>query len=187
MSLVEVSTEKLGAEFDLRYASHNNFTGNRVYKTDKFLLHPEAARRLKQASEIAQSMGYKFKIFDGFRPIEAQAVLYKYAPYPEFVSSPEAGALTHCRGIAVDLTLVEFRSGKELEMGTEFDAFTTASYQGSLGVSQQAQRNRAMLLGIMTLCGFEYLETEWWHFQLPGYSSYKIYDQYFMGLRINDF
>ncbi len=186
MALVEVSPQKLNLIKDLRYAGENNFTGKPIYKTAKLLLHYETAKKLADASQLANSLGYKLMIFDAFRPVEAQAVLYKYAPYPEFVSSPETGALTHCRGVAVDLTLVDNHSGAQLDMGTEFDAFTEASYQGSTQVNQQAQRNRAMLLGIMTLCGFDYLETEWWHFQLRRYHNYPVYNQYFMGPKINE-
>jgi D-alanyl-D-alanine dipeptidase len=69
-------------------------------------------------------------------------------------------------GAAVDLTLVDTTSGRELDMGTGFDDMRPASWHGDTGVSVQAQRNRVTLLGLMTAAGFDFFRNEWWHYQL---------------------
>jgi D-alanyl-D-alanine dipeptidase len=68
-------------------------------------------------------------------------------------------------GAAVDLTLID-AAGAELEMGTPFDAFTPLSHHGALEISPTAQRNRAILLGLMTAAGWDFYRNEWWHYQL---------------------
>ena len=93
-------------------------------------------------------LGLRFRIFDALRPSEAQWALWAHSPDPEFLADPRRGS-PHSRGVAVDLTLVD-RDGQALDMGTEFDAFTPLSHHGNLDVGAEAQRNRALLLGIMT-------------------------------------
>ncbi|MEM6491972.1 MAG: M15 family metallopeptidase, partial [Pseudomonadota bacterium] len=98
--------------------------------------------------------------------LEAQAALYAAAPDPTFVSNPETGAIPHCRGAAVDLTLIERATETVLDMGAGFDEFTTRSWHGDLSISPEAQRNRALLLGLMSAAGWDFYAKEWWHYQL---------------------
>jgi D-alanyl-D-alanine dipeptidase len=56
-------------------------------------------------------------------------------------------------------------AGLPLDMGTHFDAFTPLSHHGA-DVSPDAQRNRHLLLGIMSTAGWDFYSKEWWHFQL---------------------
>jgi D-alanyl-D-alanine dipeptidase len=79
-------------------------------------------------------------------------------------ADPRRGS-PHSMGAAVDLTLID-AAGKELDMGTGFDAFTPLSYHGVTDISAEAQRNRAILLGIMTAAGWDFFRNEWWHYQL---------------------
>jgi D-alanyl-D-alanine dipeptidase len=69
-------------------------------------------------------------------------------------------------GAAVDLTLVDAEDGRALDMGTGFDDMRPASWHGDTTVSADAQRNRALLLGLMTAAGFDFFRNEWWHYQL---------------------
>ncbi|MGH7089198.1 MAG: M15 family metallopeptidase, partial [Stellaceae bacterium] len=71
----------------------------------------------------------------------------------------------HSRGAAVDLTLID-ADGAELEMGTGFDAFTPLSHHGTTALPIAAQRNRMLLLGLMTAAGWDFYRNEWWHYQL---------------------
>jgi len=99
-------------------------------------------------------------------------VLWNAFPDPEFVADPRRGS-PHSRGVAVDLTLVD-RGGRELEMGTGFDDFTTRSHHGALDIPPEAQRNRAILLGLMTAAGWDFYRNEWWHYQVFNARSYPL-------------
>jgi D-alanyl-D-alanine dipeptidase len=162
--LVDIATALPDAVIDIRYATADNFTGAPVYAKAKALLHPDAMEKLKKAAEIAARFGYRLKIFDAFRPAEAQQKLWNHTPDPEFLCPPDIGS-PHSRGVAVDLTLLD-AAGNELDMGTGFDEFTPLSHHGNAGVSLEAQKNRLLLMGIMTTAGWDFYRNEWWHYQL---------------------
>ena len=158
---------------DIRYATPDNFTGKPVYSEAAAYLHEAAYDRLKQACFLAAQLGYRLKVFDAFRPLEVQQALWNHTPNPEFLSNPETGSCPHCRGVAIDLTLID-QQGQELEMGTEFDAFTPKSHHGNTDISLEAQHNRFLLLGVMTAAGWDYYRNEWWHYQLFDARSYPL-------------
>lgn len=162
--LVPIRPEE-GFLLDIRYATEDNLAGRPIYARPVALLLPEAHRRLRHAAALAAALGLRIKVFDAFRPIEAQQVLWDAVTDKRFVADPRGGGV-HPRGAAVDLTLVD-EAGAELDMGTGFDAVTELSAHGALAVSATAQRNRALLLGIMVAAGFEPYLQEWWHYQLP--------------------
>jgi len=162
--LVEITPDSHGVELELAYATGNNFTGRPVYARAVCYLHSEAEALLRRAGELCAVQGLRIKIFDAFRPAEAQWALWEHTPDPEFLADPRRGS-PHSRGVAVDVTLVD-PMGRELEMGTGFDAFTPRSHHADMGVSAIAQRNRAMLLGLMTAAGWDYYRNEWWHYQM---------------------
>ena len=164
MSLIEIVPEKYGVEISIEYATDNNFTGQPVYQRAGCYLHPEAEELLCAAIELAKALSLRLKIFDAFRPSEAQWVLWNHTPDPDFLADPKRGS-PHSRGAAVDLTLID-ESGRALDMGTPFDAFTPLSHHGNQEVSTRAQRNRALLIGLMTTAGWDFYRNEWWHYQL---------------------
>jgi D-alanyl-D-alanine dipeptidase len=172
MNLVELLPGRSGLLLDLAYARADNVTGKPIYARARCFLHPAAAALLDRAAELARPHGLRFKIFDAYRPPEAQWVLWNAFPNPEFVADPRR-ANAASRGAAVDLTLVD-GSGRELEMGTPFDDFTAASHHGSLAVPVEAQRNRALLLGLMTAAGWDFYRNEWWHYQLFQARNYPL-------------
>jgi zinc D-Ala-D-Ala dipeptidase len=157
---------------DIRYASANNFTGAPIYKKPEAWLHKEAFLLLNKAAEIAASQGYKIRIFDAYRPIEVQQALWNHTPDPEFLSDPSTGSVPHCRGVAVDLTLV--KDDVDLDMGTEFDEFSVRSHHGYMDFSAEIIRNRLILMGIMTTAGWDFYRNEWWHYQLFKPREYEI-------------
>lgn len=164
MSLVEITTETHDVEISIEYATANNFTGQPVYRRAGCYLHGEAEALLREAINLAAALSLRFKIFDAFRPSEAQWVLWNHTPDPDFLADPNRGS-PHSRGAAIDLTLID-TSGRALDMGTPFDAFTPLSHHGNPDVSIDAQRNRALLIGIMTTAGWDFYRNEWWHYQL---------------------
>lgn len=171
--LVEITEAQHGVRIALAYATAENFTGEPVYKADaRCYLHPEAAKCLYKAVEIARIQGYGITIFDAYRPTEVQWALWNHTPDPEFLADPRRGS-PHSRGVAVDLTLTD-ADGSELDMGTPFDFFDARSHHGNLGVSAAAQRNRLLLMGIMTTAGWDFYRNEWWHYQLFNSREYPL-------------
>jgi len=164
MALIEINPKTHNVILDIKYATNDNFTHAPVYSQPQCHLHEEAEGLLRDAIEIADKLGYRFRIFDAFRPAEAQWKLWNHTHDPEFLSDPRRGS-PHSRGAAVDLTLVDL-DGNDLDMGTSFDAFTPLSHHGNSGISIEAQQNRILLMGIMTTAGWDFFRNEWWHYQL---------------------
>jgi D-alanyl-D-alanine dipeptidase len=170
--LTPITEKDFHVLLDIRYATADNFTGAPVYARPVCFLHPEAAAALARAVALAATQGLRLRIFDGYRPTEVQQLLWDHTPDPEFLAPPVRGS-AHSRGVAVDLTLTDAH-GVDLEMGTAFDAFTPLSHHGVLEISAEAQRNRALLLGIMTAAGWDFYRNEWWHYQLFSARSYPL-------------
>jgi len=169
MSLIEITRESHGVEIDLAYATSANITGKPVYTAPICYLHAEAAALLVRTVDLAGRLGLRVKIFDAFRPEEAQWLLWEARPDPEFLADPRRGS-PHSRGAAIDLTLLDGAgldgAGNELDMGTGFDAFTPRSHHANTEIPVEAQRNRFLLLGIMSAAGWDFYSKEWWHYQL---------------------
>jgi zinc D-Ala-D-Ala dipeptidase len=173
MSLLPIVAADHGVDIELAYATANNFTGRPIYRQARCYLHADAAAALDRAVVLARAQGYRLRIFDAYRPTEAQWVMWNHTPDPEFLADPRRGS-PHSRGVALDLTLLD-RESRELDMGTGFDAFTPLSHHGSLEISQPAQANRSTLLGIMTAAGWDFYRNEWWHYQLFNSRRYPLY------------
>lgn len=163
-SLVEIAGPDYPVLIDMRYASPANITGLPIYKRAGCFLNPEAATLLRRAIALAAQMELRLKVFDAFRPTEAAWALWNHNPDPNFLADPRKGS-PHSRGAAVDVTLVDAQ-GRDLDMGTDFDAFTPLAFHGNLDITPSQQRNRALLLGIMTAAGWDFYRNEWWHYQL---------------------
>lgn len=176
MSLVDISPPAFDLVITLAYATPDNLTGRPFYRADaRPYLHPDAAECLRAAIDLARPLGYKLKVFDAYRPVEGQWVLWHASSDPEFVADPKGGG-PHNRGVALDVTLLD-AEGRELDMGTGFDALTPRSHHGRIDVPVDAQRNRLLLLGLMTAAGFEFYKNEWWHYQLFNARGYPVVDQ----------
>lgn len=171
MSLVKITASDAYV-IDLAYATINNFTGKKIYQTPICYLHPDAAACLERVVALLEPLGLRIKILDAFRPTEAQQMLWDCVPNEMYVANPAKGS-PHSRGVAIDLTLVD-ESGCELDMGTPFDDFTEKSHHQNLDISIVAQKNRLLLLGVMTAAGWDFYQNEWWHYQLFQSKSYDL-------------
>jgi len=164
MTLLPIARPDFDVEICIAYASSENFTGHAIYKRPGCYLHEDASKLLSRAIDLAKPLGLRFKIFDAFRPAEAQWVLWNHTPDPDFLSDPRRGS-PHSMGVAIDLTLID-SSGDELDMGTGFDDFTPQAHHGALDITVEGQRNRAVLLDLMTAAGWDFFQNEWWHYQM---------------------
>ena len=169
MSLIEIHPSS-SCLIDLGYGHADNFTGQKIYTHPRCYLHKEAAEKLQTAEKMAANLGYALKIFDAFRPTEAQWKLWEICPNPMYIADPRRGS-NHSRGIAVDLTLVD-ALGQELDMGTPIDDLTERSHHFRHDISPEAQKNRFILLGIMAGAGWDHYKYEWWHYQLFNVQDY---------------
>jgi D-alanyl-D-alanine dipeptidase len=170
---------------EIRYHSTYNFIGDRIdgYEEPCALLTIEAARALKAVSSEMIVQGYRLKIFDAYRPacavkhfvlwgIEDQDLRMKPYFYPDlekqelFVKGYIAKQSSHSRGSTVDLTLLDMRTGKELDMGGPFDLFSEVSHPDYRGITEEQYANRMLLRRAMLRNGFAPLDCEWWHFAL---------------------
>lgn len=170
--LIKLSNGDSDILLDIRYATTNNFTEKQIYARSECYLNSVAYEHLMIAVELAKKLDLKIKIFDAFRPKESQEKLWNYFPNPNFIAPPKKGS-PHSRGAAIDMTLVD-KNNTELDMGTEFDEFSTLSYHGSKYISSKAFKNRNLLLGIMISSGWDFFRNEWWHYQLFKSKSYPL-------------
>ena len=170
---------------EIRYFSTYNFIGDRIdgYEEPIALLARDAARALKAVSSEMIVKGYRLKIFDAYRPatavrhfilwgIEDQDIRMKPYFYPEvekeelFSRGYIAKQSSHSRGSAVDLTLLDMQTGKELDMGSPFDLFSERSHPDCRDVTDEQYENRMFLQKAMVRNGFQPIDCEWWHFSL---------------------
>lgn len=163
LTLVDLETSGLDLDFDIAYATAENVTGAPIYKRARALLRPEAFEKLALAVDLAARLGYRFRVFDAYRPLEAQWALWHAAEDKTYVADPRKGGV-HPRGVAIDLTLLD-GDGRPLDMGGPFDEFTPNAWHDAK-VAEAAQRNRHLLLGLMTAAGWDCYLKEWWHYQL---------------------
>lgn len=149
---------------DLKYATTDNFTGHKLYDFTDAWLRYGTTRKLVKAQEILKRQGYGLKIWDAFRPVAAQFVMWGIYPDDTYIANPIKGYSWHSRGNTVDVTLVD-KDGAELLMPCPFDNFF---YQVQPNFSEEAQkevsRNFHLLQDTMVASGFRPYEDEWWHF-----------------------
>ena len=165
-----------GLQFDLRYAGANNFTGQKLYPPIKTTyLRKTATDSLLAVQAELNNKGLGLKIFDAYRPYSITEKLWEPVKDDRYAADPKKGS-GHNRGIAVDLTIVNLLSNKELDMGTDFDNFSDTANHAFTGLPQAVLQNRLMLKLVMQKHGFKALDTEWWHYYLPNAAAYELLD-----------
>lgn len=148
----------------LVYGTTENFTGHRIYDFSDAYLRYSTVKKLAAVCDELAEQGLGILIWDGFRPVYAQARLWEIYPDPNYVSKPDTGFRGHCRGSAVDLTLVELASGEILPMPTGFDDFTALADRDYSDCDAEAAANARLLEDVMERHGFVPYSKEWWHF-----------------------
>jgi D-alanyl-D-alanine dipeptidase len=153
---------------ELRYATPNNFTGAPLpgYFANRAFLRREAAAALARVERELRPQGLGIKVFDAYRPVRATLAMVDWT---ERVNRPDllkdgyiASRSRHNLGLAIDLTLIDLTSGRDLEMGTPFDTFSAAAHTAN--ASGEAAVNRQKLKAAMEREGFANYDQEWWHF-----------------------
>ncbi len=149
---------------DLRYATTNNFVGAQMYDCGRCYLRNPAAQSLKRIQDSLRTLGLGFKLYDCYRPLSVQWKLWNEVPDRRYVADPRRGS-QHNRGVAVDLTLVDLATGRELDMGTAYDFFGKEAWHASTaGYPQPVRGNRERLLALMEGHNWRRTSSEWWHY-----------------------
>ncbi len=174
LDLVDVQKVIPGIVLDIRYATTNNFTGQKLYPSARCFLRREAAEHLKAVQHDLHEQGFALKIFDGYRPLSVQKKMWAIYPHEGFVANPAKGS-RHNRGAAVDLTLIHL-DGSEVLMPTGFDDFTEKAHRKYMELPPDVIQNRELLETAMRKHDFRGLDTEWWHFDFRDWRLYEILD-----------
>lgn len=159
-------------EYDLRYATTNNFLKAQVYDCAECYTRVKTAKALLKANTALMKKGYKIKFFDCYRPNAVQYKMWAIVPNPQYVANPVKGSI-HNKGGAVDITLVTL-DGEEVDMGTDFDFFGKKAYHDTMNLPIEILENRKVLKETMESYGFWSIRTEWWHYNLSSASNDKI-------------
>jgi D-alanyl-D-alanine dipeptidase len=171
--LVDLST--LAIPLDVRYATADNFMKKVLYPVAKSYLRAPAAQSLKDVQRELAARGIGIKVFDAYRPYRVTEAMWEPIKDPDYVADPAKGS-RHNRGAAVDLTLIDLRTGAELPMPTPYDDFTSRAHHDFKDLPADALENRALLREVMTKHGFDPLPSEWWHYDFRGWERFELMD-----------
>jgi zinc D-Ala-D-Ala dipeptidase len=173
--LVEIKKYIPGVVLDIRYATTNNFTHHQMYKEAKAFARLPVVLALKDVEADLKTRGLGIKIYDAYRPYAITVKFYEVARDTNFVADPRKGS-KHNRGCAIDMSLIDLKTGKELDMPTGFDSFSRKAGANYADLPKQEIANRELLKSMMSAHGFKVVPTEWWHYDFNGWSKYPLLD-----------
>ncbi len=174
-NLVELVKLDPTIKLDIRYASTNNFMGTPMYSQARAFLQRPAAEAVVRANAKLKPQGYGLIIHDGYRPWYVTKMFWDATPPDkhEFVADPQQGA-HHNRGCAVDLSLYDLKTGREVEMPSGYDEMSERAYADYKGGTDEQRRLRGILRAAMESEGFTVYPQEWWHFDYKDWKKYGI-------------
>ncbi|MEE6453276.1 M15 family metallopeptidase [Gottfriedia acidiceleris] len=148
---------------DLKYNTSNNFTGKRIYHFSQAILRTSTAKKLAKANAILKKQGYTIKVWDAYRPLSAQQILWNAYPNSDYVAKPDPKNIRgHQLGATVDITLCTL-DGKEVQMQSKFDDFSSRASRSYKRSSVQ-ENNYQIMDKAMRQVGFVGYSKEWWHY-----------------------
>lgn len=173
--LVDLEKAIPGIVLDIRYATANNFTGEKIYTLAKAYARKPVAESLRKIQADLKPQGLGIKIFDAYRPYKATVKFYEVYRDTTYVASPYSGS-RHNRGCALDLTLIDLKTGDELKMPTGYDSFSKAAWPSTPVKDPVVRKNRMLLINAMQKHGFRVNSSEWWHFDFIGWKKFEVLD-----------
>ena len=181
--LVELTRLDKTIKLDVRYATPNNFAGRAVYTEARAFLQRPAAEALVRAARALRRKGYGLAVFDAYRPWSVTKLFWEITPADkkQFVADPAKGS-RHNRGCAVDLTLYDLKTGRQVSMPGEYDEMSVRSHINYAGGTPEQRRLRDLLRAAMEAEGFAPYEPEWWHYDYKDWRQYPILDLSFSQL-----
>jgi D-alanyl-D-alanine dipeptidase len=179
---------------DLKYAGNDNFIGRPMagYRGHRPILRIEAAQALKKASDSLAKQGYGLLIYDAYRPHTAMIDINQWGKdltdqkmkakfYPNidkatiFKDCYIRDCSEHSRGVALDITLVDLKTKKPVDMGGHHDLLDPSSATASTQVTAKQRKNRQILKQAMEAAGFDNYSLEWWHYRLSPEPDETLY------------
>lgn len=149
---------------ELMYATDNNFTGVRIYDFTDAYLRYGTVKKLANVQKELKEQGYSLKIWDAYRPFEAQQKLWEVYPDPNYVANPANGMKKHNLGGTVDITMVA-ADGSVISMPTEFDDFSLKADRNYSDIDNEEAVNNVMIIqNAMENNGFTGYQGEWWDY-----------------------
>jgi len=175
--LVEIVKLDPSIRLDIRYATANNLAGRAVCEEARAFLQRPAAEAVVRAHRALREHGYGLLLFDGYRPWRVTKLFWDVTPAEkrEFVADPSKGS-KHNRGCAIDLSMFDLRTGREVEMPSGYDEMTPRAYPDYAGGAAEARQRRDLLRRVMEAEGFTVEPNEWWHFNYKAWREYPILD-----------
>jgi zinc D-Ala-D-Ala dipeptidase len=173
LELVDIAKVDPTIVIDLRYATDKNVTGHALYARGmRAMVLPQVAQQLAGAQAYLKQFNYRLKIWDAYRPKEAQELLWKYAARDQYVANPEKGfGSMHSYGVSVDATMIDDWS-QEVTMPTKFDEFTPQAMMIYSGRDPLVKQHLTLLQKAMSHNNFYGLRVEWWHFTTADWKKY---------------
>jgi len=172
-------------QLEMRYFGSHNFIGQPIegYNKPVAILSVQAINALNNVQIELLNYNLSIKIFDSYRPQRGVNHFVRWAKilndtvakqefYPMvkkqdlFKEGYIAARSGHSRGSTLDMTLVDAKTGVELDMGSPWDFFGKESWVEHIDLSVQQRANRMLLQTIMKKHGFTHYPKEWWHFTL---------------------
>jgi len=182
-TLVDLLSLDPTLRLDIRYATAHNFLGRAVYPEARAFLRPRVAGDLVRAHVGLRPRGFGLLVFDAYRPLSVTRTFWEELP-PEkrrFVANPAKGS-QHNRGCAVDVSLYELASGREVEMPSAYDEMTPRASPRYTGGAPEARAHRDLLRAALESAGFRVNRGEWWHFDHETCPQYELLDLPFEAL-----
>lgn len=173
--LVEINKYIPGIALDIRYATTNNFTHKVMYPQARAFARLPVVMALKQVQDELKTKGLGLKIYDAYRPYAITVKFYETARDTNFVADPRKGS-KHNRGCAIDLSVIDLKTGKELDMPTGFDSFSKKAAANYPDLTPKQIENRELLKNAMQAHGFHVIATEWWHYDFNGWPKFPLLD-----------
>lgn len=182
--LIELKTLDPSLHLDIRYATKNNFLGRPVYSQARAFLQRPAAEAVVRVNQTLKKQGYGLVIFDGYRPWSVTKAFWDATPADkkQFVADPNKGS-RHNRGCAVDLSLFDLKTGREISMPSQYDEMTERAYPTYQDGTEESRRLRDVLRSAMEAEGFTVYEYEWWHFDYKDWKEYPILNVQFSDIK----
>jgi len=182
--LVDLAKLDPRVKLDIRYATTDDFLSTPVYTSARAFLQRPAAEALLRAHRELMKQGYGVLIFDAYRPWYVTKIFWDATPSDkhQFVADPTQGS-RHNRGCAVDLSLYDLATGRELSMTGVYDEMSERSYPNYAGGTPEQRAHRQLLRSAMEMQGFTVYETEWWHFDYRDWPRYAIQNVPFEEIR----
>lgn len=175
--LIELTKLDNSIKLDVRYAREDNFVGKAVYPEARAFLQRPAAEAVVRVHKLLNKEGLGLVIYDGYRPWAITKMFWEVVRVDQrqFVADPAKGS-RHNRGCAVDLSIIDLKTGKPIPMPSDYDEFNERASPDYKGGTEEERANRDKLRRLMEAEGFTVNSSEWWHFDYNDWQQYAIYD-----------